>query len=72
MTLPYRPERADEAGWRFGAAAARIRAGESAVAPSPEATVLRECDPRALCGAEGVISIIGEIGGISESEALAA
>ena len=72
MTLPHRPERADEAGWGFGAAAARIRAGESAVAPSPEATVRWECGPRALCRAEGVISVISEIGRIDESEALAA
>ena len=69
MTLPHRPERADEAGWRFGGAVARIRAGEFAVARPPEAAVRPECDPRALCRAEGVIDEIGRIG---ESEALAA
>ena len=66
MTLPYRPERVDEAGRHFDAAVGRIRAGECAVTTPPEAAICRECDLRALCRAEGVI---GEIGG---SEALAA
>ena len=66
MTLPCRPERAHEAGRRFGAAAARIRAGEFAVTYPPEAAGRRECDPRAPCRTEDVI---GEIGG---SETLAA
>ena len=66
MTLPYRPERVDEAGRHFDAAVARIRAGEFTVATPPEAAICRECDLRTLCRAEGVI---GETG---ESEALAA
>ena len=66
MTLPYRPERVDEAGRHFDAAVERIRAGEFAVTTPPEAAIRRECDQRAMCRAEGVI------GNIGESEALAA
>ena len=66
MTLPYRPERVDEAGRRFGAAATHIRAGKFTVTTPPEAAIRREYDPRALCRAEGVIRETGE------SEALAA
>ena len=66
MVLPCRPERAHEVGRRFDAAAARIQAGELAVAPPPEAAGHREYDPRTPCRTEGVV---GETGG---SEALAA
>ena len=66
MTLPYRPERVDEAGRHFDAAVGRIRAGKFTVTTPPEAAICRECDPRALCRAEDVI------GNIGESEALAA
>ena len=66
MTLPYRPERVDEAGRHFDAAVGRIRSGKFTVTTPPEAAICLECDPRALCRAEGVI---GETG---ESEALAA
>ena len=56
----------DEAGQRFDIAVARIQAGEFSVTAPPDATICRECDLRALCRAEGII------GGIGESEALAA
>ena len=66
MTLPYRPERVDEAGRYFDTTVGRIRARKFSVTTPPEAAICRECDLRALYRAEGVI---GEIGG---SEALAA
>ena len=69
MVPPYRPERVDEAGRYFDAATGRIRAGEFSAATPPEAAVCRECDPRALCRAGGIIRGIGDIG---EPEALAA
>ena len=69
MVLPYRPERVDEVGQHFDAATGRIRAGECPVATPPEAAVRRECDPRALCRAAGIIGGVDDIG---EPEALAA
>ena len=60
------PTRMDEAGQRFDIAVARIQAGEFSVTAPLDATICRECDLRALCRAEGII------GGIGESEALAA
>ena len=55
MVLSYRPERMDEAGRHFDTAVGHIRVGEFAVTTQPEAAICRECDPRALCRAEGVI-----------------
>ena len=55
MTLPYRPERVDEAGRRFDETVRRIQAQEFSIKNPPEAAICRECDLRTLCRAEGVI-----------------
>ena len=56
----------DEASRHIDAATGRIQAGDFAVTAPPEAAICRECDLRALYRTEGII------GGIGESEALAA
>ncbi len=61
MSLPYDPERVDEAGRCFDETVRRIQAGEFSVTAPPEAAICRECDLRTLCRAEGIIG---------ESEAL--
>ncbi len=61
MTLPYRPERVEEAGRHFDDTVRRIRAGEYAVATPPDAAICRECDMRTLCRAEGIIREPGAI-----------
>ena len=55
MTLPYRPERVDEAGRRFDETVRRIQAREFSITKPPEAAICGECDLRTLCRAEGVI-----------------
>ena len=55
MTLPYRPDRVDEAGRHFDRTVRRIEAGQFAVSTVPEAAICRECDLRALCHADGII-----------------
>ena len=64
--LKHYPERVDEASRHIDAATGRIQAGDFAVTAPPEAAICRECDLRALYRTEGII------GGIGESEALAA
>jgi DNA helicase-2/ATP-dependent DNA helicase PcrA len=55
MTLPYRPERVEEAGRHFDDTVRRIRTREFAVPTPPDAGICRECDLRTLCRAEGII-----------------
>ena len=61
MTLPYRPERIEEAGRHFDDTVRRIRASEFAVATPPDAAICRECDLQTLCRAEGIIREPGAI-----------
>ena len=60
MTLPYRPERVEEAGRHFDETVRRIEAGEFAVSVPPEAKICKECDLRTLCHNEGVIDRYAE------------
>jgi DNA helicase-2/ATP-dependent DNA helicase PcrA len=57
MVFPYRPERIDEAGRYFDQVVARIQAEEFRVAQPPEATICKECDLRALCRSDGIITM---------------
>ena len=59
MTLPYRPDRVEEAGRHFDDTVGRIRGGKFAVTTPPEAAICKECDLRTLCGAEGIIAESG-------------
>ena len=59
MTLPYRPDRVEEASRHFDDTVRRIRGGEFAVTTPPGAAICRECDLRTLCGAEGIIAELG-------------
>lgn len=56
MVLPYDPRRVDEAGLHFDETVRRIQAQEFAVVVPPEPAICKECDLRALCHAEGLIS----------------
>ena len=55
MSLPYDPERVEEAGWHFDETVRRIQAERFEVTTPPEAAICKECDLRTLCGSEGVI-----------------
>ena len=55
MTLPYRPERVDEAGLTFDRVVRRIQAGEFEVARPPEPAICEDCDLRPVCRADGII-----------------
>ncbi|MBW2133537.1 MAG: ATP-dependent helicase [Deltaproteobacteria bacterium] len=55
MEIPYRPEKVEAAGRRFDQVVSRIQARDFTVTRAPEAKVCKECDLKALCGAEGRI-----------------
>jgi hypothetical protein len=55
MTLPYRPDRIEEAGRHFDEVVKRIQAEEFRVIRPPEAGICKECDLRALCAADGTL-----------------
>ena len=59
MTLPYRPERIDEAGRYFDEVVGRIQTGDFRVCRTPETGICRECDLRALCAADGILLPVG-------------
>jgi CRISPR/Cas system-associated exonuclease Cas4 (RecB family) len=54
MEIPYRPEKVTAAGRRFDQVVSRIQARDFTVLRTPEAKVCKECDLKALCGAEGI------------------
>ena len=56
MTIPYQPERVEEAGKRFDETVNLIQAEQFAVTTPPEASICGECDLRVLCRTEGVIT----------------
>jgi hypothetical protein len=55
MSLPYDPERVEEAGRHFDETVRCIQAERFEVTTPPEAAICKECDLRTLCGSEGVI-----------------
>ena len=55
MSLPYHPERVEEAGRHFDETVRRIQAERFEVTTPPEAAICKECDLRTLCASEGVI-----------------
>lgn len=55
MEIPYRPEKVAAAGQRFDQVVSRIKARNFTVRRVPESKVCKECDLKALCGAEGKI-----------------
>ena len=55
MSLPYQPERVEEAGRHFDETVLRIQAQTFDVTTPPEAAICKECDLRMLCGSEGII-----------------
>ncbi|MCS7056190.1 MAG: ATP-dependent helicase [Thermoflexales bacterium] len=57
MVLPYDPARVEEAGRYFDDTVRRIQAREFAVTTPPEAAICLECDLRALCRSERIITI---------------
>lgn len=57
MILPYDPRRVAEAGQHFDDTVRRIQAQEFEVKTPPEAVICKECDLRALCRSEGLISV---------------
>ncbi len=56
MTLPYHPEKVEEAGRHFDRTVRKIQAAEFRVATPPEGQVCRHCDLRRLCRADGILS----------------
>jgi len=54
--LPYRPERVDEAGSHFDEVVGCIQRREFVVHRPPERKICKECDIRALCAGEGIIT----------------
>ena len=55
MSLPYDPERVEEAGRHFDETVRCIQAERFEVTTPPEAAICKECDLRTLCVSEGVI-----------------
>jgi CRISPR/Cas system-associated exonuclease Cas4 (RecB family) len=55
MEISYRPEKVTAAGRRFDQVVSRIQARDFTVTRAPESKVCKECDLKALCGAEGRI-----------------
>ena len=55
MTLPYRPERVDEAGLTFDRVVRRIQVREFEVLSPPEPAICEDCDLRPVCRADGII-----------------
>ena len=55
MSLPYHPERVEEAGRHFDETVRRIQTRRFEVTRPPEAAICKECDLRMLCGSEGII-----------------
>jgi DNA helicase-2/ATP-dependent DNA helicase PcrA len=57
MCLPYRPEHIDDAGCHFDEIVRRIQKCKFGVVRPPGAEICKECDLRALCAAEGIVSV---------------
>ena len=55
MEIPYRPDKVEAAGRRFDQVVSHIQARDFTVNRTPESKVCKECDLKALCGAEGKI-----------------
>jgi len=55
MEIPYRREKVEGAGRRFDRVVSRIQARNFSITQVPETKVCKECDLKALCGAEGII-----------------
>lgn len=54
--IPYRPERAAEAGAHFDRVVGLIQRHEFGIQAPPERKICKECDIRAICTGEGVIA----------------
>ena len=55
LEIPYRPGKVAAAGRRFDQVVSRIQARDFTVPGAPESKVCKECDLKALCGAEEMI-----------------